>query len=128
MKKSNPESVYERIVEITNTYDDDYIIYKKIKNLKYKYDEKIGKEKALQIIHQWFLENSEYCEENDKYNGHEWRIKYMERYDNLLERIYVSENKKEIKKKFFKENYSKENYSKENYSKENYSKKTSPKK
>ena len=26
MKKSNPESVYERIVEITNTYDDDYLL------------------------------------------------------------------------------------------------------
>ena len=118
MKKSNPESVYERIVEITNTYDDDYIIYKKIKNLKYKYDEKIGKEKALQIIHQWFLENSEYCEENDKYNGHEWRIKYMERYDNLLEKIYVSENKKKIKK----------NSSKKTTPKKTTPKKTSPKK
>ena len=128
MKKSNPESVYERIVEITNTYDDDYIIYKKIKNLKYKYDEKIGKEKALQIIHQWFLENSEYCEENDKYNGHEWRIKYMERYDNLLERIYVSENKKEIKKNSSKKTTSKKTTPKKTSPKKNSPKKTSPKK
>ena len=92
------EKLHKRITKIQENNDDDYMIYKKIKNLKYN-DKEIGHEKALRIIYEWLDENAEYHIENDAFNGHNWRNAYLERYKKLIEKINNLENKTKSKPK-----------------------------
>lgn len=90
------EKLHKRISKIQQDNDDDYIIYKKIKNLKYN-DKMIGHEKALRIIYEWLDENAIYHIENDAFNGHKWREAYLERYEKLVHKINKIENNSKSK-------------------------------
>jgi len=86
--------------DISNLYDK-YIRLSKIKN--HEKNEKMGEERALKIIHRWLMKNIEKHEsrnvESNPFCGNSYRLKYLEKYELLLEKIEKEKNKKRCPRK-----------------------------
>lgn len=94
---NNAHKIQKKInVVLLNTDNTDYDRYKKIRKIKDLHGVCFNKERTLKIIYSWLMDNSKYHEENDKYNGHQWRNKFINRYDKLL--IEISKKNKKSKK------------------------------
>ena len=113
------EKIYKKVNKILmDTNNNDYDRYIKLTKTKGSNGEYYDEEKAKKIIYTWFMDNAEYNEEHDRYNGNNWRLEYLNRYENLLIKINDNSNK----------NTSKKNSHKNVSSKKSSPKKISPKK
>tara|TARA_B100000123_G_scaffold264243_1_gene234108 strand:- start:541 stop:1002 length:462 start_codon:yes stop_codon:yes gene_type:complete len=132
------EKIYKKVNNILmNTNNSDYDRYLKLRKTKGSNGEYYDKDKATKIIYTWLMDNAEYNEEKDRYNGHNWRLEYMNRFEELIVKIDKESNnnssKKRVnlklsKKKILKENLPKKVTPKKNSPKKVTSNKNSPKK
>lgn len=83
-KKILKKKIDKVLLNKNNTDYDRYLGIRKIRNLENKY---YSKKKTLEIIYVWLMNDAEYKEEKDKYNGHNWRIEYEKRYEKLIRKI-----------------------------------------
>ena len=94
------EKIYKKVNRILmDTNNSDYDRYLKLRKTRGSNGEYYDDEKAKKIIYTWFMDNAEYNEENDRYNGNKWRLEYLNRYENLLININNKSNIKSSSKK-----------------------------
>ena len=128
------EKIYKKVNRILmDTNNNDYDRYLKLRKTKGSNGEYYDDDKAKKIIHTWLMGNAEYNEEKDRYNGHNWRLEYINRYEELILKIDKQSNKnsskKVLSKKFSpKKSSSKKDTPKKSSSKKDIPKKSSPKK
>jgi len=88
LRDDKKNRIYKKVTNIlldtSNTDIDRYNKIRKVKNLD---DEYYSKDKVLEIMYKWLMDNAEYNEERDRYNGHNWRLEYIERYDKLVNKV-----------------------------------------
>jgi hypothetical protein len=93
------EKIHNKVNKILLDSDsNDYQKYLKISKIKSIDDNPIGQDKTLKIIYEWLMDNSEYNEERDRFNGHNWRIEYEKRFEKLIDKINNNSKKNNPKK------------------------------
>ena len=74
------EKIYKKVNRILmDTNNSDYDRYLKLRKTKGSNGEYYDDQKVKKIIHTWLMDNAEYNEEKDRYNGHNWRLEYINR-------------------------------------------------
>jgi hypothetical protein len=123
------EKIYKKVNRILmDTNNSDYDRYLKLRKTKGSNGEYYDDQKVKKIIHTWLMDNAEYNEEKDRYNGHNWRLEYINRYEELILKIDKQSNKNSSKKVLSKKSSPKKSSPKKSSPKKDTPKKSSPKK